>query len=124
LGLLGGKKIIFAAGDPIDFFDGRISVEGIRLFPCCKAFSNESDCYGGAECSRLQAGEFVGCDFHFHFLFSVSVSVFVSLAVPRLLGEEIRIPRKDVNKKVKKIFSPHQTIFLYTHGKSAEPHKC
>jgi hypothetical protein len=56
------------------------------------------------------------------FLFRFSVSV--SLAVPRLLGDEIRIPSADVNKKVKKIFSAHQTIFLYTCGKSAEPHEC
>jgi hypothetical protein len=48
----------------------------------------------------------------------------VSLAVPRSLGDEIRIPSTDVNKKVKKIFSAHQTIFLYTCGKSAEPHEC
>jgi hypothetical protein len=56
--------------------------------------------------------------FYLDFLF------LVSLAVPRLLGDEIRIPRTDVNKKVKKIFSPRQKIFLYTHGKPAEPHEC
>jgi hypothetical protein len=44
----------------------------------------------------------------FDFLFSVSVS----LAVPRLLGEEIRIPRKDVNKKVKKYFHPIKQFFF------------
>jgi hypothetical protein len=46
--------------------------------------------------------------FHFDFLFSVSVS----LAVPRLLGDEIRIPRTDVNKKVKKYFHPIRRFFF------------
>ena len=55
------------------------------------------------------AGFFAEC-FHFDFLFSVSVSV--SLAVPRLLGEEIRIPRTDVNKKVKKYFHPIKQFFF------------
>jgi hypothetical protein len=41
----------------------------------------------------------------------------------RLLGEEIRIPRTDVNKKSKKIFSPRRAIFLYTGSKSAEAHE-
>ncbi len=45
-------------------------------------------------------------------LFSVFVSVFVSLAVPRLLGDEIRIPCTDVNKKVKKYFHPIKQFFF------------
>jgi hypothetical protein len=58
----------------------------------------------------------------FGFLFSVSVSV--SLAVPRLLDANSLSEFADVNKKSKKIFSPRQTIFLYTGAKSAEPHEC
>jgi hypothetical protein len=58
----------------------------------------------------LHAGEFVGCDFHFDFLFRFSVSVW--LAVPRSLGDEIRIPRTDVNKKVKKYFHPIKQFFF------------
>jgi hypothetical protein len=60
--------------------------------------------------------------FHFGFLFRVSVSV--SLAVARLLDANSLSEFADVNKKSKKIFSACRTIFLYTGGKSAEPHEC
>jgi len=61
-------------------------------------------------------------DFHFVFLFSVSVSGFargLPLACCHSLPES-----RDVNKKMQKIFSSRHTIFLYTGGKSAEPHEC
>jgi hypothetical protein len=54
----------------------------------------------------------LGGFFNFHFSISISVCISVSLAVPRSLGEEIRIPSANVNKKVKKYFHPIKQFFF------------